>query len=72
MKNPVRTMFILALFSEVISSGWTWIRAPSDTLRVGYEGSFLAYEFERLVPWSIAFVVSLLLCTVLGGKRSLS
>ena len=71
MKNPVRTMFIVALLSEVTSSGWTWIRAPSDTLHVGYEGSFVAYEIERLVPWSIAFIALLLLCTMLNPKRSL-
>jgi hypothetical protein len=64
-------MSIVALVSEVASSIWTWIRAPSDTLQVGYEGSFLAYEFERLIPWAIAFIAMVLVFTMVDAKRSL-
>jgi hypothetical protein len=49
-------MSIVALISEVMS---------------GYDGSFLAYEIERLVPWSIAFVTLLLLSKMLNTKQSL-
>jgi hypothetical protein len=64
-------MSIVALVSEVASSIWTWIRAPSDTFQVGYEGSFLAYEFERLIPWAIAFIAMVLVFTMVDAKRSL-
>jgi hypothetical protein len=64
-------MSIVALVSEVASSIWTWIRASSDTLQVGYEGSFLAYEFERLIPWAIAFIAMVLVFTMVDAKRSL-
>jgi len=71
MRNPVRTMCIVALVSELVSSVWTWIRAPSDTLHVGYDGSFLAYEIERLIPWSLAFVALLLVFTMFDTRQSL-
>jgi len=70
VKNPMRTMLIIALLSEITSSGWTWIRAPSDTLRVGYEGSFVAYETERLIPWLITLGVSLLVCLLVDRKAT--
>lgn len=42
----------IALLTEVATSWWTWVRAPSDTLRVRYD-SFYAYEGERLFFWLI-------------------
>jgi hypothetical protein len=42
----------IALLTELATSWWTWVRAPTDTLRVWYD-SFYAYEGERIVTWLI-------------------
>ena len=55
MKNLVIGAAI-AFGAEVLTSWWTWVRAPTDTLRVQYE-SFFAYEAERLLPWVIMALV---------------
>jgi len=47
----------LALCSEVCTSLWIWLRSPTDSLRVWYQGSFVAYESERLLPWFIVFAI---------------
>ena len=49
--------FLIALVAEVFASWWAWGRAPTDSLRVLYEGDFLAYEVERLIPWLIVFAL---------------
>lgn len=43
----------IALVTKLATSWWTWVRAPTDSLRVEYD-SFYAYEAERLVFWLIA------------------
>jgi hypothetical protein len=45
----------IALAAELISSWWTWVRAPTDTLRVRYD-SFFAYEGERFLSWLVVVV----------------
>jgi hypothetical protein len=49
--------FLIALVAEVAASWWTWERAPSDSLRTLYQGSFGAYEAERLIPWLVGFTL---------------
>jgi len=49
--------FLIALVAEVISFRWTWESAPTDSLRVIYEGSFWAYEAEGIIPWLICFTL---------------
>ena len=51
-------ILVIALVAEVGTSWWRWVRAPTDSLRVWYQGSFLAYEGERLVPWIIILAVA--------------
>ena len=46
----------IALLTEIATSWWTWVRAPTDTLRVRYD-SFYAYEGERIVFWLIVISV---------------
>ena len=49
--------FLIALIAEVAASWWTWLGAPTDSLRALYEENFWAYELERLSPWLIGFVL---------------
>jgi hypothetical protein len=56
MKRQLLALFVVALIAEISASWWTWVRAPTDSLRVGYQGSFITYELERLVPWLIIFI----------------
>jgi hypothetical protein len=63
--------FIVALLSELGTSWWVWGRAPTDSLRVLYGLSFLAYMKERLIPWLIIFAVFALLANFIG-KRVIS
>ena len=56
----------IALLTEVATSWWTWVRAPTDTLRVRYD-SFYAYEGERLVFWLI--VISTLCALLLLSRK---
>jgi hypothetical protein len=48
--------FLVALVTELGVSYWTWGHSPTHALRDLYEGDFLAYEAERLIPWLIIFV----------------
>ena len=57
MRQQVLALFLLALLAELATSWWRWVRAPTDSLRVWYKGSFVAYEAERLVPWIIILTV---------------
>ena len=57
MKRGLAALFVVALIAEISTSWWIWVRAPTDTLRAWYEGSFISYELERLVPWLIIFIV---------------
>lgn len=50
-------ILVIALVAEVGTSWWRWVRAPTDTLRVWYEGSFVSYEIERLIPWVIILTI---------------
>jgi hypothetical protein len=61
----------IALVAEIGTSWWRWVRAPTDTLRAWYGGSFLAYEMERLIPW-LVMVAMLLILWLLIEKRSVS
>ena len=46
----------IALVAELATSWWTWVRAPTDSLRVEYD-SFYAYEGQRLVFWLVVISV---------------
>lgn len=59
----------VGLLSEVGTSWWIWDRAPYDTLRSRYEGSFLAYELEGLMPWAVILTILMILYVVIR-KRS--
>ena len=61
--------FILALLAELGSSWWTWVRSPTDSLRALYLGSFLDYEIERLVPWSVILIAITLIGLVLHRHK---
>lgn len=63
-------ILVIALVAEVGTSWWRWVRAPTDTLRVWYEGSFVTYEIERLIPWVI--ILSILNGILLLIRRSRS
>lgn len=53
-------LLALALLAELGASWWTWVRSPTDSLRALYLGSFLDYELERLVPWSVVMMAGML------------
>lgn len=66
---------VIALLTELATSWWKWIRAPTDTLRTYYRGNFWAYAVERLPAWIIIFVllyVTLLVAERIFSKRSTS
>ena len=66
MKRELLQIFVVSLSVEVFTSLWKWLRAPTDGLRVNYNGNFLAYEAERLVPWVACFLLVASLWLVLG------
>jgi hypothetical protein len=49
--------FLIALVAEFAASWWTWLGAPTDSLRALYEDSFAAYESERIIPWLVGFTL---------------
>ena len=57
VRKQTLAIFVIALLAELGTSWWRWARAPTDSLRVWYQGSFLVYEAERLVPWIIVLTV---------------
>jgi hypothetical protein len=59
LRSQVVVLFLLALVAEVATSWWQWVRAPTDTLRVRYGGSFLAFEIERFIPWLIILMIAI-------------
>jgi hypothetical protein len=61
--------FLIALIAELAASWWTWLGAPTDSLRALYEENFRAYEFERLTPWLIGFAL-LSILRIITGKRA--
>jgi hypothetical protein len=61
VKLNLTTAFLLALVAEIGTSWWRWARAPTDGLRVYWEGNFWAYAAERLVPWLIILIVAWML-----------
>jgi hypothetical protein len=58
MRRELLQIFVVSLSVEVATSLWRWLRAPTDTLRAVYHGSFLGYEAERLVPWAVSFLLA--------------
>jgi hypothetical protein len=71
MKLKCLAILAIALVAEIGTSWWRWVRAPTDTLRAWYGGSFLAYQTERLIPW-VAIAATLTILWVLTMKRSVS
>lgn len=54
--KKIATIAGVTLLTELATSLWTWVRAPTDTLRVEYD-SFFAYERQRLIVWLIVMAV---------------
>jgi len=48
---------LIAFVTEVWTIRWRWERAPTDQLRVWYEGSFRTYFVECISPWLVGFSV---------------
>ena len=63
MKKIV-TIAAVTLLTELATSWWTWIRAPTDSLRVVYDESFFLYERQRLLVWLIVMIVITLIWLV--------
>ena len=63
MKKIV-TIAGVTLLTELATSWWTWVRAPTDSLRVVYDESFLMYERPRLLIWLIIMIVITLIWLV--------
>ena len=64
---------IISFVAEIFASSWTWASAPTDSLRVYYEGNFWAYAGERLIPWLVMSAVlwlAFLLVDRLRRKRT--
>jgi hypothetical protein len=60
MRRHYLAVLVIALIAEVGTSWWRWVRAPTDSLRVWYEGSFWAYQMGRLIPWAIILAMSMI------------
>jgi len=60
MRRNYLAVLVIALIADIGTSWWRWVRAPTDSLRVWYEGSFWAYQSERLIPWAIILAMSMI------------
>jgi hypothetical protein len=58
VKLNLLSAFVIALVAEIGASWWLWISAPTDGLRVYWNGNFGAYAAERLVPWLIILILA--------------
>ena len=62
----------IAIISEVWAIRYRWEAAPTDQLRVWYEGSFKTYFIESVTPYLLAFSVLtaiwLLITKIRSGK----
>jgi len=61
--TKIATIAGVTLLTELATSWWMWVRAPTDTLRVQYD-SFFAYERQRLLVWLIVMIVITLIWLV--------
>ena len=57
VKPRLLAILVIVVVAEVGTSWWRWVRAPTDTVRVWYGGSFVSYEIERLIPWVIIVLI---------------
>jgi hypothetical protein len=48
---------IISFLAELLAARWTWVRAPTDSLRAYWEGNFSAYLADRLLPWLVFSVL---------------
>lgn len=62
--KKIITIAAVCLLTELGTSWWTWVHAPTDSLRVVYDESFLAYERSRLVVWLVIMIVITLIWLV--------
>ena len=69
MSRRILTVFVIALVAEVGTSLGSWVRAPTDTLRVWYGLSFVSYEMERLIPWTIIVLILLGIWLLISRSR---
>jgi|GEM_PF-2288683 hypothetical protein len=61
---------VISLTAEMFASRWAWESAPTDSLRVYYQGNFWSYVGERLVPWLVITVVLWLAFLLLDRIRA--
>jgi hypothetical protein len=57
MKQKLLTSFFVAFIAEIINLTRIWILAPTDGLRVKFDGSFVNYVGDRIAPWFLILVV---------------
>lgn len=53
MKKRILLFFLLCLLTELGTSLWIWQGQPSHGLVDVYKYSFINYEVERLLPWTV-------------------
>lgn len=65
-------VFLIALGAELFAIRWRWEAAPTDQLRVWYDGSFRRFLVETITPWLIAFGVLLVVWLLISKVFSKS
>jgi amino acid permease len=60
---------IAALMAEIVTSWWTFTRAPTDGLRPVFDMSFVSYETDRITSWLVFFFVASFIASLISRKQ---
>ncbi len=71
-KRQLKTwvLFLVAAFVvEIITSWWTFMRAPTDGLRPLFKMSFVSYEADRIATRLSLFLLASLFAFLISRKQ---